>query len=123
MTVTDLSRYRRPDVSRLATIPEWVLVQEMDRARRVADDATRLHDTLAAELGFDRVRISDVKPGDVIASTSTGSWYPVESIDQKVDRSGIASWFVVTFADQCGTCEYDDGQLVSRQRPDNGEPF
>lgn len=102
-----------------AHTPHRVMVDLMDRAVRMAEDAKRMHDLLAFEVGFDRVRISGIEPGDEIPTTG-GDFAEVEKIRLVVDE--IASWFEVTYTS--GVVEtFDDGQLVSRRRAEIAEPF
>lgn len=94
-------------------LPERVVVDEMDRARRLIEDAERIHDTLACEVGYDRVRIEKVRSGDVIRDK--GRWEGVSSIVQFVEPDGFDSgWRVATTGGD--DLVFDAGQMVCRKR-------
>lgn len=115
--------YTRSNYARTTTIAHHVLTQQMDRARRMEEDARRLHDQLAHEVGYERVRVDQVKPGDVIESNMTGVAYEVRSIGRRVDSSGIGETWEVAFADAGGVVAYDEGQFVTRYLPQDLEAF
>ena len=107
--------------------PERVLIEEMDRARRMAEDANRVHDTIAQELGFERVRICDVTAGDELAYVERGvrKWRTVEKIEERVDEIGT-NWFAVGFrTDDHGAFvrNFEPHDFVSRRLPEFEEPF
>lgn len=117
MTVT----YVRENVARTTTIPEHLLNRWQDQLRTLAEKATRVHDEIAYEVGYERVRIEQVRAGDVIASAVTGRFYEVDQVHQRVDPPG--EWFDVIFTDANGQCPYDAGQFVSRRLPETDEAF
>lgn len=94
-------------------IPDRVVIRQMDRLRRIAEDAERSHDELAYELGFDRVRVEHIKPGDVIA-TGNG-WERVISNEPWFD--GDRRILTANDAEHL----FDPGAMVSRKRPDESE--
>jgi len=110
---------------RLARIPEYVLVDEMDQARRMAEASDRIHDRIAYELGFERVRVNHVASGDRLVYTERGlrSTRLVNKVEHRHDE--VSSWFVVSVSDDENgnydiTCE--DGEFVSR-RLENTDAF
>ena len=48
------------------TLPQRVLIDLMDTARRAEENARRQHDLIAEELGIERVRVNDVEKGDLV---------------------------------------------------------
>ena len=105
-----------------ANIPEYVIVREMDRAIQMAEDAKRLHDQLAAEIGYERVRVNHVVAGDKLRNVTT--WATVAGIRRHVDASGVEMWYVDLLGDGDGWAElFDDGELVSRLLPDTADVF
>jgi hypothetical protein len=114
-SVRDLNGRRRAD------IPEWLVVEEMDRAKKLAEDATRVHDVLAAEMGYERVRIEAVQPGDVLVRQSLRE---VTERHTEVEDGGYDHW-VVSFTDG-GSLTFFPLEFVSRQLPvtdPESEPF
>ena len=98
---------------------KWVAIQEMDRAKTVAEDVVRIHDDLAQELGFERVRIHHIQPGDVLVGYSLNE---VDEIAVCVDPAGFEH-YEATYTDG-GYEHFDAGQFVSRQLPlPENEPF
>jgi hypothetical protein len=100
-------------------IPEWVIVQEMDRARNRSIEAMTTHDRWAVELGYERVPIEDINVGDTVSVGS--AWGEVTLIEPRVlDQSG---WVVLALVTNEGTVTAEYGDLVSRKLTDPGEPF
>ena len=111
-----------------ADIPEYVIVREMDRAVQLAEDAKRLHDELAAELGFERVRINNVDVLDKLKVIDAQDRPVVVEVVNKyrtVDPSGVELWHVDLFDPDVGPWGelYDDGELVSRLLPPENDVF
>jgi hypothetical protein len=120
LTTTDPDRqYRETQGLGGVSVPEWVIVQEMDRARHRAVEAMTTHDRWAVELGYERVPIEDINVGDRVALVS--SWGEVTLIEPRiVDRGG---WCVLALVTSEGTVTGEYGDLVSRKLTDPGEPF
>lgn len=108
--------------SRLTRIPERVLVEEMDRARRTAEQCTLTHDRIAFELGYERVRVNHIVSGDRLVYVERGQRQDrtVAKVDHRVDD--VSSVFYVTFDDETWLSFHDDN-FVSRVLPTNPEPF
>jgi hypothetical protein len=103
------------------TTPEYVRVREMDEAVRVVESAQRLADLLAAEVGFERVRIENVNDGDTIILD--GRDWTVVGKQQWVDPP--AEWWRVTVhdLDSQQTLSFDAGSFVSRRLPPEDGAF
>lgn len=124
-TMTTLARYEGRD------IPTWVqrlLIDEMERAVRRAEDADRTVNRIAAELGYQRVRVNDVEPGDrlVFWQHHVQGDRVVTDVEQVVyDPPGEARFRVsLSSASHGNVVEwFDDGEFVSRLIPDTQEAF
>jgi len=108
--------------SRLTRIPERVLVEEMDRARRTAEQCTLTHDRIAYELGYERVRVNHIVSGDRLVYVERGQRQDrtVARVDHRVDD--VSSVFYVTF-DGSAVRSFEDGDFVSRVLPPINEAF
>lgn len=123
-TMTTLARYE-------GDIPTWVqrlLIDEMERAVRRAEDADRTVTRIAAELGYERVRVNDVELGDrlVFWQRHVRGDRVVTGIDQVVyDPPGEARFRVSLASASHGNVVewFDDGEFVSRLIPDTQEAF
>ena len=111
---------------RLTPSQERIWVEEMDSARIMAEQADRMHDRMAYELGYERVRINHVEMGDALRHYERGqaAYRTVEKIEHRHDE--VSSWFAVLY--QCEehgsvVMTYDDGEFVSRRLPETDEPF
>lgn len=104
-------------------LPEWLVVQEMDRQHRIIDAARMTHDQLAREVGFERVRIEDVIDGGEDTIRVDGEWMTVLCRQRYVDPPG--SWWRVTVCSDTDqrTISVDEGEFVSRQLPNIDEAF
>lgn len=103
------------------TEPGRVQTRWMDRAKQLAEDAQRLHDEMAYEAGFERVRINQVTKGDRLLYGDT----PLEVVAIQPWVYEQEQTFRVTLADDVTqvTDTYDDFQFVSRVLPTIDEPF
>lgn len=106
-------------MQRLTRIPERVLIDEMDRARRREEDARRDHDRMARELGFERVRVRDLAAGDIVRQVERGTAKEllVEATEYRTDA--VCSWWNVTLKDEdhgshVRTFDEQDDPFVSR---------
>jgi hypothetical protein len=104
------------------TTPEYVRVREMDEAVRLVESAQRLADLMAAEAGYERVRIENVREGDVLVDDGR-DWTVV---GKQVYVDPPAEWFRVTVHDLSvgqHTLTFDAGEFVSRRLPETNEAF
>lgn len=104
---------------RTVQIREWAVIQEMDRAKRAAEDCEHIADQLAQEVGFERVRVEHLEVGDVYYTATAAR--EVVSKDYRVSGDGADMWDIA-FIDGTGAIVYP-GEFVSRQLPDVDEPF
>jgi len=107
------------DGTRTRTLPEYVIIEEMDGALRRSEDAMRTHDRWAFELGFERVRINKIRVGDDIRHN--GDWYEIASVDHKTDD--VSSLYHVQFTAGPPDAIYEDGDIVSRYLPTTDDAF
>jgi hypothetical protein len=93
----------------------------MDEAVSLVESAQRLVDLMAAEAGFKRVRIENIREGDVIVDD--GHDWTVVGKQLYVDPP--AEWFRVTVhdLDSQHTATFDAGEFVSRRLPETSEAF
>lgn len=111
-----------------SSIPTRVLIDEMDRAVRLREQAERTARRIAAHLGFERVRPDEVDVGDVV-HVEDGKWGTVTQTCITYlgdDNDPFPLW---TFHTDNGEVtvsaawEATDEGFVSRRLPDPGEPF
>ena len=116
MTITD------PPVARW-TAWHREAIADMDTWLDMAEQCQRRADNKARDVGFARVHVNDVKPGDVLVIRSERC--VVATVDHRTDM--VSSWYSVTTESPDGDrpvrC-FDDGERVCRLLPtEDQEPI
>jgi len=104
---------------RYSPFAERVRIEELDRLARIAEDTQRVAALIAEDLGYERVRINQVAPGDrlVFWERDVRGDRVVSKLDQRIEDPPGEAHFVVDLADAIHgnvRLTFEDGEFVSR---------